>query len=223
MKTQYTFIFDMDGTLYQFDKGQGDIFTSSQFSRDLENNIYNYFVTIKGISADEAISEYDRIKAIYKGEMSLGVEREYGIDRYEYFRNTWNLKPEEYIEKDTELPRTLEKIRGRMALLTAAPRIWAGNVLAYLDIENVFEGNIYSGELDVRKPNPLIFLRIANDLNVPPTNIFSIGDQEYSDIIPAKSIGMKTIRIGSSDDTVADYQADTVKSAICILQKEGFI
>ncbi len=223
MKEQYRFIFDMDGTLYHFDKGQGQTFTASRFYTDLRSNVYGFFMERRGLSRDEALSEYERIKDKYDGEVSLGVEKEYGIDRYDYFDSTWNLNPNDYIEKDPDLPEMLEQLKGRIALLTAAPRVWAINVLAYLDIDRMFEGKLYTGEPDERKPNPVVFRKIANDLRVPPGNVFSIGDQEYSDILPAKSIGMKTILVGSNENTTADYKTKNVKSAINILKKEGFI
>jgi putative hydrolase of the HAD superfamily len=223
MKEQYKLIFDMDGTLYRYDKGQEQTFTATRFYADVRSNAYGFLMERRGLSKDEAITDYERIKVKYNGEVSLGIESEYGIDRYEYLNHSWNLNPERYIEKDTDLPEMLEQLKGRIALLTAAPRIWAMNVLAYLDIERLFEGRLYTGEPDERKPNPIVFQRIADDLEASPRNVFSIGDQEFSDIIPAKSIGMKTVLIGSSQNTVADYQAQDVKLAITILRKEGFV
>lgn len=223
MKEQYKFIFDMDGTLYHFDKCQGQIFTTSRFYTDLRSNIYAFFMEKRGLSRIDAITEYERIKEAYKGEVSLGVESEYGIDRYEFFDNTWNINPEGYIEKDTDLPEMLERLQGRIALLTAAPKIWAVNVLSYLGIEEIFGDSLYTGEPDERKPNPAVFQRIADDFSVSPKKVFSIGDQEYSDIVPAKSIGMKTVLVGSSQNSIADYQANNIKLAISLLRKEGFV
>ena len=223
MKEQNRFIFDMDGTLYRFDKGQGQTFTASRFYTDLRNNVYSFLMDRQGISSEKAMSEFDRIKDLYNGEVSLGVEAEFGIDRYDFFENTWNLNPEKYIEKDADLQEMLGQLKGRVALLTAAPRVWAVNVLTYLNIDSAFEERLYTGEPDDRKPNLRVFQRIADDFSAPTANVFSIGDQEYSDIIPAKSLGMRTVLIGSSQDTVADYQASDVKLAIGLLRKEGFV
>jgi len=223
MKEQYKFIFDMDGTLYTFDKGQGQAFTSSRFYSDLRKNVYSFFMERQGMTENEAMLEYERIKEKYDGEISLGVEGEYGINRYDYFDKTWNFKPEDYIEKDTDLPEMLERMKGRIALLTAAPRVWAVNVLSYLDIDQYFDGRIYTGEPDDRKPNPMAFQKIASDFMISPSQMFSIGDQEYSDILPAKSIGMKTVLVGVPRDTQADYQADSVGLAIGLLRREGFV
>lgn len=222
MNKEYKTIFDMDGTLYQFDKKPGQTFSSSQFYLDLKSNACAFLSEKLGVTPVEAEGIYNRIKEQYQGEISLGVEQEYGIDRYEYFNGTWNMDPEKYIGRDEELPEVLDLLRGKAALLTAAPRIWAVNVLAYLNLESIFSDRIYTGEPDIRKPNPVVFQNIANDFGVLPFNVISIGDQEYSDIVPAKSIGMKTICIGITQ-TTADYQVENVKTAIQVLQMEGLI
>lgn len=223
MKEKHNFIFDMDGTLYAFNKGKGGGFTSSQFYSDVKSNVYRLLTTRLGIGNSEAETEYERIKEKYSGEVSLGVEGEHGIDRYDFFENTWNLNPEEYIEKDEELSKALSEFKGRVALLTAAPRIWALNVLSHLNLENVFENRVYTGEPNERKPNPIVFQRIADDFEMQSSKIFSIGDQEASDIIPAKSIGMKTILIGSSPTSKADYQVRNARHAIRLLKDMHFI
>lgn len=222
MNERPKFIFDMDGTLYQFDKKKDQVFTGSQFYTDLQGNIQRFFVNRLGLSEPGAIAEYNRLFAVFNGEVSLGLEAEHGIRRTEYFSQTWNLNPHEYMERDPNLPEMLAQLQGRIALLTAAPRVWAVRVLAFLDIKALFEDKIFTGDPDERKPNPVVFQNIADAFGDPPSNVFSIGDQEHTDIIPAKSIGMKTVRIGSSD-TVADYFADDVTLAVALLRKEGFV
>lgn len=222
MKEEFRFIFDMDGTLYTgFDKGKSTDFSCSGFYADLKEKAASFFMTRFSLSREEAQKEYERIKTKYKGEVSLGLEWERGIDRYDYFANTWNLEPELYIEKDENLPELMEQMRGRIALLTAAPRIWAVNVLSFLKLEQAFGDLVYTGEPNIRKPDPLAFKQIVESFDVPPEFVFSIGDQEESDIIPAKSLGMKTIRIGKNIKSSADYTADDLKKAIMLL-KEGF-
>ena len=223
MKQEYKFVFDMDGTLYQFDKGLSQSFFTSQFYTNIRENAYIFLMEKCQFSRSEVIIEYDKIYKKYDGEMSIGIEKELKIDRYEYFERTWNLSPAKYIESNSTLSKTLDELQGRVAVLTAAPKIWTKNVLEYLELKNIFGKNVYTGDADLRKPSPLIFQKIANDLSTSPQNMISIGDQEFSDIVPAKSIGMKTVLIGSSENTVADYQSRDVISAINLLRKEGFV
>lgn len=216
-------ILDMDGTLYKFDQGSGNTFSGSQFYADIKDNVYDFLMDKLGLSRDEALREFARIKTQYNGEISLGVEQEFGINRNEYFGATWNLNPEKYITRDDELPEAIEQVRGRVALLTAAPRVWAVNVLAYLNIEKMFGDNIFTGEPDLRKPNPLIFDYVATSMNAKPSDVYSIGDQEESDIIPAKSIGMRTVFVGPGTSQIADYSAENVKMALQLLKQEGVL
>ncbi len=221
-KENYKFIFDLDGTLYQFNIGDKTFMTSLQHDV-LRKNTHDFIMQRRSLTQDQTESEYQRIKDKYQGEMSIGVEAEYGIDRYEFFNNVWNMKPELYIQKNTQLSEIMKDLKGNIALLTSAPRIWAINVLKYLEIEDIFEGNIYTGEPNERKPNPIVFQKIADDFDISPENIFSIGDQEHTDILPAKKIGMKTIHISASKNTTADYQAKDIVEVIKILKNNKYI
>lgn len=219
---EHKIIFDMDGTLYHLDKTRGQTFGASRFGADIKSNVLRFFEGQFSLSPEDAVREQDRISKKYDGEVSIGVEVEFGIPRMEYFEATWDLVPGEYIEPDPGLRSELEDLQGRMALLTAAPRIWALRVLAFLDVEDLFEGKIFTGDPDLRKPSPAVFQMIAGELGVVPGNVFSIGDQEHSDILPAKSIGMKAVKIGPGE-TIADFQAEDVRQALGILRGEGFI
>jgi FMN phosphatase YigB (HAD superfamily) len=213
----------MDGTLYQFDKGNGQSFTASRFYSDLRHIIYGFIVAKRGMSMEQAVNEYERIRNTYKGEVSLGIEAEYEIDRYEFFADTWGkLDPADYIDTNAALPEVFNALRGKIALLTAAPRVWAVKVLAYLNLEAAFGDRVYTGEPNVRKPNPQIFRQIANDFEVEAAQVFSIGDQEESDIAPAQAVGMRTVRIGRGE-TTANYQVEDVIAAVDLLRTKGLL
>lgn len=221
MPEEYKFIFDMDGTLYQFNNSPS--FKGSRFEAAIKERVYALFMERYKLSQLEAVWEYERIKQKYNGEISHGVEGEWGLDRYEYFETVWKFDPSEYINRDTGLSAILEPLKGRAALLTSAPSMWAKSVLSHLGVEAVFGSSVYTGEPELRKPNPLIFQKIARDFQVSNDRFFSIGDQEHSDIVPAKSIGMKTLIIGGNSGTIADYSSPNIRSAISLLQKLGHI
>jgi HAD superfamily hydrolase (TIGR01662 family) len=46
-----------------------------------------------------------------------------------------------------------------------------------------------------RKPDPRLFLRACEDLGVEPSECIMVGDRIDNDIVPAKLLGMRTIRI----------------------------
>lgn len=222
MKKQFKFIFDMDGTLYQFDKGKSKTFDESSFYLNLKKNVILFLMTKKKINEKDALIEYKRLYEKYKGQISLGVKFEHNINILEFFKNTWNMNPSKYIEKNNELKILLNPFTGKVALLTNAPRIWTTKVIQYLELEEIFKNMIHTGEPIIRKPNPLIFQKIAKKFNVNNSQIISIGDQEETEIIPAKSIGMKTLFIGQGA-TSADYSAINLKEAIILIKKEGFL
>ncbi len=177
----------------------------------------SYLGSTLGISNQAAKAEYDRIKNSFNGEVSIGVERELGISRYEWFANTWNLNPKDYIEKPkSELAETLKPVADRSMILTAAPALWAYPVLSYLGLGGMFDDRIVTGEPDIRKPSLDVFRQAAGILQRECCEVISIGDQNESDIVPAKALGMLTVKVGLPIGD-ADYFADNIYEAIQLI------
>lgn len=178
MKTAYRFIFDMDGTLYSLGKG----FAHSTLLADIMSRISHFFQNRLGLTESEAQAEYERLKTLFRGEVSLAVEHEYGIDRFEYFAQTWNCQPEKHVAPNPKLSVDLYEFSGRAAILSAAPRVWVQAVLAHLRVEEIFNPLIFTGEPNIRKPNPEAFRQVSTALQAAPQMTFSIGDQETTDM-----------------------------------------
>ena len=211
----------MDGTLYQFPNGT--TFSSSPLGEAVKENVTSFIAEEFKLQDDEARLKYRELQMQYDGEMSLGLEQEFGIDRMSFFEETWGIDPENVIVPEPNLKDELAQLSIRCALLTSAPRVWATRVLGYIDVINIFDDLIFTGEPDIRKPNPEVFRAIAKILGLDANQIVSIGDQEYSDIIPAKEVGMRTVRIGKDVQTDADFIAPNVRSALAILRQEGLL
>lgn len=212
-------IFDMDGTLYQFPNGT--TFSSSPLGEAVKEKVTSFIAEEFRLQDDEAQLKYSELQIKYDGEMSLGLEREFGIDRLRFFEETWGIDPENIIVPEPNLVDELAQLNIRCALLTSAPRVWATRVLEYFDVINFFDDLIFTGEPDIRKPNPEVFRAITKILGLDVSQIVSIGDQEYSDIIPAKEVGMRTVRIGKDVQSDADFIAPDVRGALAILRQEG--
>lgn len=211
-------IFDLDGTLYSFAPGYVS-FVESAFYAELRMRIIAYLMKRLKINDNEAQEVFEKVDSRFKGELSIGFEKMYGIDRYEYYQATWSLSPKDYIGSDVQLAEALAPFRGRALLLTAAPRAWALSALEHLGVADIFGENIITGEPDIRKPNPAVFTQAAKQLNAHPGDIISIGDQNYSDIVPARSLGMTTILIGPELQD-AHYRAASVYDAINIIKEK---
>ena len=219
MKSNKSFIFDLDGTFYQFAPGGNITFHQSSFYSDLKRRIGEFIMGELGIDQMAAAKIISEIDEKFNGELSIGFERTYGIDRYKYYEATWRCDPKTYIATNTKLAGEMFAFKGRSLLLTAAPRSWATKVLRHLNIEEIFGDNIITGEPDIRKPDPKVFEQAAAKLGVHPKNIVSVGDQNHSDILPAKSLGMTTLIVGPHKQD-ADHQATDIFEAITILKEK---
>lgn len=216
-------IFDMDGTLYSFDDSNESQFTSSRFGQKIRANCVRFFEERLGLSPKKAEIVYEDLKTRYNGEVSLAVEKEFGIDRGEYFAFTWNLEATEFVKSTGNIPTLLSELTIQSGVLTAAPRVWAERVLQFLQIRDLIGDALFTGDPDLRKPNPEAFMQLANFWGLNPEQIISIGDQEQSDILPAKAVGMKTVRIAKQAESAADFIAPNVVTAIQLLKKEGVL
>lgn len=223
MKKIEAIIFDMDGTLYSFDEGNESQFISSRFGKEIRANCIRFFKERFSLSSDDAESTYEDLSRKYNGEVSLAVEKEFGIDRSEYFAFTWNLVAEEFIATNELLLPTLQELTILSGVLTAAPRVWAEKALVFLQIRKLFGDALFTGDPDIRKPDPEAFQQLARFWNLEPSQILSIGDQEQTDILPAKSLGMQTLRIATQAETEADLMAADIITAIALLKKKGII
>lgn len=221
MRKIETAVFDMDGTLYQF-PGAGT-FTQIPFGQTIGRNVERFIAQEFEMDETAARQKTAELAARFDGEMSLGLEREFGIDRMRFFDETWNLDPREFVVANTDLRSALESIDDvELRVLSAAPRIWVDRVLGFLGVADVFEDRIFTGEPDIRKPSPEAFRRALGVRAVDPSRSISIGDQEMTDILPARSIGMKTIRIAPKDtESSADFVAEDIMSAIELVKGES--
>lgn len=207
-------IFDMDGTLYSFDKGQVNTHSASSFGKAIMTKVTLFFQNEFSLTETEALKMFQEMNERHKGEVSLGLEKEFGIPRSRYFGITWDLDPSEFLEKDDVLIQTLSELEVQIGVLTAAPNIWTERVLEFMQLDRIFGSSVFTGEPDLRKPNPLAFMQLCEYWALDPNNIISIGDQEHSDILPAKSVGMTTVRIGSEVVTEADFLSADVHEAL---------
>jgi putative hydrolase of the HAD superfamily len=101
--------------------------------------------------------------------------------------------------------------------------VWAERVLQFLQIRQLFGQALFTGDPDIRKPSPEAFQQLADHWQLEPSQIVAIGDQEKTDILPAKTLGMLTVRIANQVESEADFQAPNVLAALEILKQEGIL
>lgn len=90
------------------------------------------------------------------------------------------------------------------------------------DIGKYFSKKVLSCDVGICKPNKMIYKIALNGLDVKPKDVYMIGDMLNNDIIPAKSMGMKTILVDregkyKQKPKEADFVVNSLNEIIKIL------
>lgn len=199
-----TIIFDMDGTLYKF---KGGSFRNSGLYDVVIRNTLIYISNKLKKTKSESQEILNSVLEKYGDSISIGLEKEFEVNRHDYFNSVWNIDEEKYVELDPIISPLLTELQKNfnLVLLSDAPMIWINKVLDHIGIREIFKDNIFSGEDDVRKEFGNAFEEAVKVMDVKVSDCVVVGDQEETDIIPAKKMGMKTIFVGNDKNSVADY------------------
>jgi 8-oxo-dGTP diphosphatase/putative hydrolase of the HAD superfamily len=149
-----------------------------------------------------------------KGEQVL--IQEYGIERPRWRSEDEELFPESYeclerLSKKYKIGVIANQLPG------TAARLEKHGVLKFIDIV------IASAEEGLEKPDRRIFELALSRANCKPENAVMIGDRVDNDIIPAKKIGMKTVRVKQGmwkywdalgEEEQADFEVDDLSAVI---------
>jgi|GEM_PF-249701 len=212
-------IFDMDGTLYDL---AGGSYEKSQLKEKVTENILKFIgdrLTKNPLEAQEILN---KIKEKFSNQISIGLEKEYSFDRLEYFNEVWNIPAKGIVAYTPGLKQTIVELakKYKLIIVSDAPRVWIDNVLTELGVRELFGDDIFSGEGDDRKEFGNIFQKVLEQFGFAPENCISIGDQERTDIIPAKALGMKTIFVAKGIDCKdADIKIESISELISAVQK----
>lgn len=190
-------IFDMDGTLYQLD-GKNNGFSGSSLDQQVQKNALQFIIDHENCSNEEAEKVLREGIADDIG-LSAYLSRKYSITRHQYFDTVWNISPEGIIKNDAYSKKVISDLKKdpslKIVLLTHSPRVWAMQVLKYLQVDQYFE-TVYTGDRHGQKNE--VFEMLSK--RYKPSNIISIGDQYETDLFPAKNLGMHTYQIYKPED-----------------------
>ncbi len=214
-----TIFFDLDGTLY---KMKGGSYNESPLKRYVLKNAASFISFRLKKKKTEGKRILESILKKYEEEISIGVEKELGLDRHDYFNTVWDIPARSIVSRERNLRVNLLKLkkRYRLVIISDAPLVWTRNVLVELGIYDIFKTNIFSGESNIRKGFKTAFPSIMKTLKVKAEECISVGDQEHSDIIPAKKLGLKTVFISQTQKSVsADYNIKSIKELADLLLK----
>ena len=215
-------IFDLDGTLYEL---RGGSYKKSPLRRSVIVNAQKYIATKLSQSALGAQQILKNIQKQYGEQISIGLEKEFGIDRYDYFNVVWNIPVRNIVKKESGLRKILLSLRKiyDLAIISDAPQIWIDNVLNELQIQDLFRNTIFSGEGNLRKGFGNAVSSITRVLKIHPSNCIVVGYQEDTDIIPAKKLGMHAVFIHRTKRSlVADICIKSIRELSIMLAPEIF-
>lgn len=100
-------------------------------------------------------------------------------------------------------------------------------VLNELSFTEYFEVVVDSYEIGIKKPDSRIFQKTIDKFNELPENIFVIGDSYSRDIVPAKTIGCKTIWLDGkswtrpNNTSQADFIIHSIEEVSNIVSQMG--
>jgi len=181
----------------------GIILNENNFENNMAKIITNI---IKEIYPKYSLEDYwkDVDEAVYRF-----VPRVYDYVLYKHIKNIDDFKASKIrknIEESKNLKNNFELVDGIKEFLIVFSQYYKIGILGqygksfknYLEKENVLKYFTYSEVQDdykVTKPDPRYFEAILKKCNCEAYESIMVGDRIDKDIIPAKQVGMKTIRI----------------------------
>ena len=100
---------------------------------------------------------------------------------------------------------------GMISVTGVSPGRLVRGILRDHGVLDYFDELIFSDEVKLVKPNPLLFKACTTKLNVEPSNAVHIGDSYKSDVVGAIDAGMKTIWAKTRDqEQRAGYVPDVL-------------
>lgn len=179
-------IFDMDGTLA--DSTKADYLAWKKLFEDYEKELsYENYIPLLGVKS--AIVANDYLNLTDETELQRALAR-----KLVYFEDVIR---EEGIFALPYARDFLEQVHGsgvRMALATSSRRAKMEMVMERLGFLPFFEIIVAGEEVTNSKPNPEVFLKAAQKLNVSPENCLVFEDAIHG-VSAAKAANMKCVAI----------------------------
>ncbi|MBU5317260.1 HAD family phosphatase [Clostridium bornimense] len=180
-------IFDMDGLMFDTEKVAKRAWkeTGDKFQYKFEGEIFDRFLGRNIVAVRNEIIE------TYGEECPVDEI----IKEVKYLEN--KIVDDEGLVVKEGLYDLLEHLKGinvKLAVATSSKRERATKLLTLAKIENEFDYIICGDEVTKSKPDPEIFLKVAEKLNCKPENCIVMEDSRQG-IQAAKSAGMNPIMV----------------------------
>jgi FMN phosphatase YigB (HAD superfamily) len=200
--------FDLNGTLTR---------ETAAYRAALANVGHVALADALGLPVDSTIIElYDKLyrhhgtkSAIFK---ALGKGKDYWPSRFA------SLDQLAYLEPDEEISDTLNRLSGvvPISLLSNSRMEKVEATLAAVQISMALFTCVLTSS-DIPNPKPALdgFELIVSRSKLPPDKILFVGDRESADIVPARSVGLRTALVWG-ESALADYSFMTISEILRI-------
>ncbi|KHF39277.1 HAD family hydrolase [Halalkalibacter okhensis] len=212
-------IFDLDGTLLDRDASV-KVFIEKQYKR------LNKWVNHVSIEKYKTrFIELDNRGYVWKDKVYQQL-----VDEFDITGLTWEELLQDYVSQfhDSCIPfpnlnSTLEKLKDDnlvLGMITNGKGPFQLANIKALGIEKYFETILISEREGMKKPEPLIFQKALNNLNVLPSESIFIGDHPENDVQASKNVGMKSVwkRDDQWDNVKADFVVEDLKELPLIVE-----
>lgn len=211
-------LIDLDGTILNFKSGERKAFISTikeytsynltdediNIFSDLNERLFNEFASGKMKRIEFQIKRFNEIAKIYNIEIDAEKANAYYINKLKYMGDLYE-----------DVADTLTYLSTKYILLIASNGMLEiqNKRLENAQIRNLFQKNYVSEVIGYNKPDSRFFEYIFNDLNdYDPNHYIMIGDRLDTDILGAKSVGIKGILVNRDNmigKVIPDYEVSS--------------
>ncbi|MEO6590557.1 MAG: HAD family phosphatase [Pyrinomonadaceae bacterium] len=199
-----SFIFDMDGTLVDNMRFHGAAWKTMLAENGIETDAREFLSKMAGKTNREIIPNF--FKDASEEELSkLGQRKEF------IYREMF-LPERKVVEGVIEFLEKAKNLGIKMAVATSAPNENMEFILDGLDLRKYFTAITTAADVSHGKPNPEVFLKSAEKLNVAPENCIVFEDA-INGFRAAHNAKMKSIGIATANSIEDILKLDSVVEA----------
>ncbi|MBE6051244.1 MAG: pyrimidine 5'-nucleotidase [Clostridium sp.] len=204
------FCFDLDNTLYLPQKRILEL---------VDNNIKRFIYEKFKYNSDEIYELRKGYDEKY-GSTLMGLIKEKYIDPLEYLKYIHDIDSRYLPEYDQKLRSMLEKLDGKIILITNSYKEYAIRLLKHIGIYDLFDNIFDIVDMDYfYKSYPGSYLKVLKKINVTPDKCIMFDDS-WRQLSSAKNIGMTTVLVGKHIyKSNADFNIENIYKLPDILEK----
>ncbi len=183
--------------LFDFDDTLGD---REKYAYPLYRELIEKLAFDRSLIEQEALIQHcmllDEQGDITKAHVRDVMLEKHGIDLGENLTEFWEANLNRFTVLFDDVIPTLEELKSRgykLAIVTNGGSVGQRKKIERCGIAHYFDVITVSGDKDIHKPDPRIFLETAEALGVKPEECLMTGDIFYKDVLGAVNAGMDAV------------------------------